>query len=38
MLRYLSPKVEWTLIALDERWRQGIRVIWRKNGGLREKA
>ncbi len=38
VLRYLSPKVEWTLIALDERWRHGIRVIWRKNGGRREKV
>ncbi len=37
VLRYLSPKVEWSLIALDERWRQGIRVIWRKNGGRPER-
>jgi hypothetical protein len=22
VLRYLSPRVEWTLVALDERWRQ----------------
>lgn len=33
VLRYLSPKVEWNLLALDERWRQQIRVVWRKNGG-----
>lgn len=33
VLRYLSPGVEWTLVALDERWRQGIRVLWRKSGG-----
>ncbi len=33
VLRYLSPRVEWTLVALDERWRQGIRVVWRKSGG-----
>ncbi len=33
VLRYLSPRVEWTLIALDERWRQGIHVVWRKSGG-----
>lgn len=33
VLRYLSPRVEWTLIALDERWRQEVRVVWRKSGG-----
>jgi hypothetical protein len=22
--------VEWNLLALDERWRQQIRVVWRK--------
>ncbi|MGA7157568.1 MAG: hypothetical protein WBY53_12005 [Acidobacteriaceae bacterium] len=30
ILRYLSPRVEWNLLALDERWRQQIRVVWRK--------
>lgn len=30
VLRYLSPQVDWTLIALDERWRAGVKVIWRK--------
>ncbi|HZQ41756.1 MAG TPA: hypothetical protein VFA99_00795 [Acidobacteriaceae bacterium] len=33
VLRYLSPAVEWNLLALDERWRQQIRVVWRKSGG-----
>ena len=33
VLRYLSPRVEWNLLALDERWRQQIRVVWRKQGG-----
>jgi hypothetical protein len=27
MLRYFSPELEWKLIGLDERWRDGIRVI-----------
>jgi hypothetical protein len=31
VLRYLSPSVEWTLLALDERWREQIRVVWRKS-------
>lgn len=30
VLRYVSPKVEWHLFAIDERWRETIRVIWRK--------
>ena len=30
VLRYISPRVDWQLLALDERWRQQIRVIWRK--------
>jgi hypothetical protein len=33
ILRYFSPRVEWNLLALDERWRQQIRVVWRKQGG-----
>ncbi len=36
VLSYLSPRVEWTLAALDERWRDGIRVVWRKRAGSRE--
>ncbi len=30
ILRHLSPRVDWTLAALDERWRQHIKVVWRK--------
>jgi hypothetical protein len=33
ILCYLSPRVEWNLLALDERWRQQIRVVWRKQNG-----
>jgi hypothetical protein len=33
ILRYFSSRVEWNLLALDERWRQQIRVVWRKQGG-----
>jgi hypothetical protein len=35
VLRYLSPRVEWHLLALDERWRSQVRVVWRKSGGSR---
>jgi hypothetical protein len=31
LLRYLSPRVEWTLVQVDERWRQGVRVVNRKH-------
>jgi hypothetical protein len=30
ILRYLSPRVDWTLLALDERWRKDVKVVWRK--------
>lgn len=33
VLRYLSPRVEWTLVALDERWREKVKVVWRKRNG-----
>jgi len=35
VLRYFSPRVEWILLAIDERWRQEIRVVWRRQGGRR---
>ncbi|ABF43761.1 hypothetical protein Acid345_4762 [Candidatus Koribacter versatilis Ellin345] len=31
ILQYLSPEIDWTLLAIDERWRDGIRVIFRKH-------
>jgi hypothetical protein len=30
VLRYFSPKLDWTLVGLDERWRDGIKVVFRK--------
>jgi hypothetical protein len=30
VLKYLSPRVEWVLVALDERWRRQMKVVWRK--------
>lgn len=30
ILRYFSPAVEWMLAGIDERWREGLRVIYRK--------
>jgi hypothetical protein len=30
ILRYLSPQIEWELVGIDERWREGLRVVFRK--------
>ncbi len=33
VLRHLSPRVEWELVALGERWREQVKVVWRKRSG-----
>jgi hypothetical protein len=33
ILRYFSPAIEWSLLGLDERWREGVKVIYRKTSG-----
>jgi hypothetical protein len=30
LLRYISPQIEWTLLGIDERWREKLRVVFRK--------
>jgi hypothetical protein len=30
ILRYFAPEIEWSLVGVDERWREGMRVIYRK--------
>jgi hypothetical protein len=30
LLRYLSPEIDCTLVGIDERWRDGVRVVFRK--------
>ncbi len=30
LLRYISPEVEWMLAGIDEHWRDGVRVVFRK--------
>lgn len=32
ILRYFSSDIEWTLAGIDERWREGIKVVFRKTG------
>jgi len=31
LLRYLSPRIEWRLLQIDEHWREGVRVVNRKH-------
>ncbi|HUJ94738.1 MAG TPA: hypothetical protein VLW84_05695 [Terriglobales bacterium] len=33
LLSYVSPEIEWALAGIDERWRDGIRVVFRKREG-----
>jgi hypothetical protein len=35
VLRYLSPEVDWELIAVGEHWRQELMVVFRKRSGDR---
>ncbi len=30
VLRYVSPEIPWELVAIDERWRESVRVVFRK--------
>jgi hypothetical protein len=40
LLRYLAPEIEWVFVGIDERWREGVRVVFRKRPGdrLREEV
>ena len=38
LLRYISPRLEWTLLGIHENWRQQLRVIFRKRPPLRAAA
>jgi hypothetical protein len=33
VLRYLSPQIEWELIALSEHWRRELKVVFRRRAG-----
>jgi len=30
LLRYFSPQIQWELLGIDERWRQGVKIVFRK--------
>ena len=29
-MRYFSPEIEWEFVGIDERWREGVKVVFRK--------
>lgn len=31
LLRYISPEIDWVFVGIDERWREGVRVVFRKH-------
>ncbi len=33
LLRYLSPEIDWELVGIDEHWREGVKVVFRKRCG-----
>jgi hypothetical protein len=33
LLHYLSPEIEWEFVGIDERWREGVKVVFRKRPG-----
>jgi hypothetical protein len=30
VLRYVSPEISWEFVGIDERWREGVKVVFRK--------
>jgi hypothetical protein len=30
LLRYVSPEIEWEFVGIDERWREGVKAVFRK--------
>lgn len=31
LLRYLAPEIDWKVLGIDERWRWGVKVVFRKS-------
>jgi hypothetical protein len=31
LLHYVSPEIDWVLVGIDEHWREGVRVVFRKH-------
>jgi hypothetical protein len=37
LLRYISPEIEWEFVGIDERWREGVKVVFRKRPETRSR-
>jgi hypothetical protein len=33
LLHYVTPEIEWTVVGIDERWRDGVKAVFRKRSG-----
>jgi hypothetical protein len=38
LLRYISPEIDWEFVGIDERWREGVKVIFRKRPESRSRS
>ncbi len=38
LLHYISPEIPWELIGIDERWREGVKGVFRKRAGSEKRA
>jgi hypothetical protein len=38
LLRYISPEIEWEFVGIDERWREGAKVVFRKRPERRRRV
>lgn len=36
LLRYIAPEIEWEFVGIDERWREGIKVVFRKRAAAKQ--
>jgi hypothetical protein len=37
LLRYISPEIEWEFVGIDERWHEGVKVVFRKRSSAQAK-
>jgi hypothetical protein len=35
LLRYIAPGIEWEFVGIDEHWREGVKVVFRKRAEMR---
>ena len=38
LLRYLSPAIDWEFVGIDERWREGVKVVFRKRSEINQRV